>query len=231
MEPKDLPKVRGVFERGECSYQNLFPDAVTTYESNIVYPLRFMIDTHVTGMNWIEVPAGKYTLIEERKKKTTCQIELDVPYHAFISHAPEGAWSHIAPLRILSFDIECAGRKGVFPEPGVDPVIQIANMVTRQGEKQPFIRNIFTLNTCSHIVGSQVLSFQEEEKMLQAWRDFVEEVDPDLIIGYNISGFDFPYLMDRAKALKVTKFPYLGRFKSVFSFLPCHDVGLTLSQT
>ncbi len=34
--------------------------------------------------------------------------------------------------RILSFDIECAGRKGIFPEPEKDPVIQIANMVIRQ---------------------------------------------------------------------------------------------------
>ena len=40
----------------------------------------------------------------------------------------------MAPLRILSFDIECAGRKGIFPEANVDPVIQIANMVTRQGK-------------------------------------------------------------------------------------------------
>jgi DNA polymerase family B, exonuclease domain len=30
-------------------------------------------------------------------------------------------------------DIECAGRKGVFPEAEHDPVIQIANLVTRQG--------------------------------------------------------------------------------------------------
>ena len=82
------------------------------------------------------------------------------------------------------------------------------------GESQPFIRNVFTLNTCSHIVGSQVLSFQDEDKMLLAWRDFVEEVDPDVIIGYNISNFDFPYLMDRAKTLKIPKFPYLGRFRS-----------------
>lgn len=50
--------------------------------------------------------------------------------------------------------------------------------------------------------------------MLQSWRDFVEEVDPDVVIGYNIAGFDFPYLMDRAKALKVEKFQYLGRLKS-----------------
>ena len=39
----------------------------------------------------------------------------------------------MAPVRILSFDIECAGRKGIFPEANIDPVIQIANMVTCQG--------------------------------------------------------------------------------------------------
>jgi len=54
-------------------------------------------------------------------------------YDSFTSHAPVDAWSHVAPLRILSFDIECAGRKGIFPEAQMDPVIQIANMVTRQG--------------------------------------------------------------------------------------------------
>lgn len=57
--------------------------------------------------------------------------------------------------------------------------------------------------------------------MLQKWRDFVEEVDPDVVIGYNIAGFDFPYLIDRAKALKAVKFPYLGRLKGrsrVFHF-------------
>ena len=54
-------------------------------------------------------------------------------WNQFISHAPEGEWSKTAPLRILSFDIECAGRKGIFPEADIDPVIQIANMVTRQG--------------------------------------------------------------------------------------------------
>lgn len=40
----------------------------------------------------------------------------------------------MAPLRILSFDIECAGRKGIFPEPNVDPVIQIASVVKVQGK-------------------------------------------------------------------------------------------------
>ncbi|KAJ6581215.1 DNA polymerase family B-domain-containing protein [Mycena capillaripes] len=213
--PRSLPKIRGAFERNECRYQ-FFPTdkPISTFESNIAYTLRFMIDTKVVGMNWIEVPAKKYRILSGKDKKSHCQLEIDVKYDDFISHAPEGDWSSIAPLRILSFDIECAGRKGIFPEAEEDPVIQIANMVTRQGDQKPFIRNVFTLNTCSNIVGSQVLTFKDEEKLLQAWSDFVTEVDPDVVIGYNIAGFDFPYLLDRAKALKAVKFPYLGRLRN-----------------
>ena len=93
----------------------------------------------------------------------------------------------------------------------MDPVIQIASMVTRQGESHPFIRNVFTLSSCAHIVGSQVLSFDSEVEMLDAWQDFVNQVDPDVIIGYNIANFDIPYLMDRATALKAKNFALLGR--------------------
>lgn len=87
-------------------------------------------------------------------------------------------------------------------------------MVTRQGESHPFIRNVFTLSACSHIVGSQVLSFDSEAEMLEAWRDFVNEVDPDVVIGYNIANFDLPYLIERAAALKTKKFTLLGRMIS-----------------
>ncbi|CAL1714984.1 unnamed protein product [Somion occarium] len=217
-DQRSLPKIRGLFERGEVRFKGeFFIDATPTYESNIAYTLRFMIDTRVVGMNWIEVPAGKYKLVTGKKKRSQCQIELSVRWDDFISHTPEEQWSRMAPLRILSFDIECAGRKGIFPEAHTDPVIQIANMVTRQGESKPFIRNVFTLNTCAHIVGSQVLSFTDEATMLQAWRDFVDKVDPDVVIGYNIANFDLPYLLDRARALKATHFPYLGRLENVKS--------------
>lgn len=116
---------------------------------------------------------------------------------------------------MLSFDIECAGRKGIFPEPNVDPVIQIASVVQIQGQKKPFIRNVFTLDTCAHIVGSQVLSFKDEKDLLLKWSDFIREVDPDVVIGYNTTNFDFPYLLDRAQHLGVTKFPFLGRMRGI----------------
>ena len=70
-----------VFERAQCSYQELFSAVVPTFESNIAYTLRFMIDTKVVGMNWIEVPAGNYTVVHAKKSK--CQIEISVRYVSF----------------------------------------------------------------------------------------------------------------------------------------------------
>lgn len=36
------------FERGQVNFKDLFPDEIVTYESNIAYTLRFMIDTKVS---------------------------------------------------------------------------------------------------------------------------------------------------------------------------------------
>lgn len=104
------------------------------------------------------------------------------------------------------------------------------------GESQPFIRNIFTLNTCSHIVGSQVIEHKKEQDMLIGWRNFINEADPDVIIGYNIAGFDLPYLLDRADALKVgDRFARLGRLPGQLFFMKSlpsftHDSRLQASK-
>ncbi|OVA06886.1 DNA-directed DNA polymerase [Macleaya cordata] len=209
--PTMVAGCRGILERG-LHIDGLGTKSFMTYESNVLFALRFMIDCNIVGGNWIEVPAGKY-------KKTTktisyCQLEFDCLYSELISHPPEGEFSKMAPFRVLSFDIECAGRKGHFPEPSHDPVIQVANLVTLQGEDQPFVRNVMTLKSCSPIVGVDVMSFDTEREVLLAWRDFIREVDPDIIIGYNICKFDLPYLIERAEALKIAEFPILGRIRN-----------------
>jgi DNA polymerase delta subunit 1 len=155
------------------------------------------------------------------------QIEVDVAFDKLISHLPDGEWGKVAPFRILSFDIECAGRKGIFPEPDKDPVIQIANMVIRQGETgmcfyfqkvitlitflkiqftEPFIKTIYTLNSCAPIMEAQVLSYRTEQELLQAWAEFVRKIDSDIITGYNINNFDLWYLLSRGAHLKAVNF-------------------------
>ncbi|KOX76910.1 DNA polymerase delta catalytic subunit [Melipona quadrifasciata] len=200
-----------------------FNHQYTAFESNIDFDIRFMVDTSVVGCSWIELPPKTWKLRQHFGHNlpltARCQLEVDIAWDAFIAHAPQGEWSKIAPFRILSFDIECAGRKGIFPEPNHDPVIQIANMVIKQGETEPFLRNIFTLNTCAPIVGCQVLSFEKEQKLLEKWADFVRQLDPDIFTGYNINNFDFPYLINRAKHLNVKDFYFLGRIKNIKSVI------------
>ncbi|OXA50987.1 DNA polymerase delta catalytic subunit [Folsomia candida] len=216
---------------GSCNYQ--------AFESNLDFESRFMVDRNVVGCNWVELPAGKYFVRNKELANvntpggnanvtTLCQIEVDVAFDALISHSTEGEWGKVAPFRILSFDIECAGRKGIFPEPDKDPVIQIANMVVRQGETEPFVRMIFTLDTCAPIIGSQVMCYESEDQLLKAWAEFVRRVDPDILTGYNINNFDLWYLINRATHLKATSFHFLGRVKTIKSV--ARDVVLQSKQ-
>lgn len=117
-----------------------------------------MVDTNVLGCSWIEIPAGKWTSRPANNQPVTTlsQIEIDVAFDAFVAHAPEGDWATVAPFRIHSFDIECAGRRGIFPEAKVDPIIQIANVVQLHGASEHFVCNVFTLNTCAPIGHAEV---------------------------------------------------------------------------
>ena len=217
--PSLVPGVKRIFDEGFI-VAGLGNISGQTYESNVPFVLRFMIDNDIHGSDWIEVPAKSYSLRDQKESVSRCTIELDVTYNNLRHKVPEGIWSALAPMRILSFDIECQGRKGHFPDAQSDPVIQIANTVTLQGSEIPIIRNVFTLKTCLPIVNAQVICSETEEEMLMKWRDFVVSVDPDILTGYNIANFDIPYLLNRAKALEkkceaLKKFSDLGKIKVI----------------
>ena len=61
--PKHVNQLRTLFENGSFIYprsaqQSIFE--LTTYESNLPFPLRFMIDNSIVGMSWIKIKAGTY---------------------------------------------------------------------------------------------------------------------------------------------------------------------------
>uniref|UniRef100_A0A1B6CWL1 DNA polymerase n=1 Tax=Clastoptera arizonana TaxID=38151 RepID=A0A1B6CWL1_9HEMI len=218
--PRLIAAAKRLLEK-ENVYPTFSEHCYKMYESNVDFDIRFMVDCHITGCCWIELPAGVWKLRGNHPHTnlnypllSRCQFEVDVSYEKLVAHPPEGEWGKVAPFRILSFDIECAGRKGIFPEPNEDPVIQIANMVIKQGDTEPFIKNVFTLDTCAPIADSQVISCAKETDLLEKWAEFVREVDPDIFTGYNINNFDFPYLIDRSKHINAKNFTFLGRIRN-----------------
>ncbi|ORY93093.1 delta DNA polymerase, partial [Syncephalastrum racemosum] len=211
--PKHLHRLRNKVQNG-IHLRDRFFKALATFESNLAHELKFMVECKIKGHSWVELPAQKYEISKEIT--THAQIEASIQYTDLIAHAPEEAsWMGIAPLRILSFDIECMVRANQMCDPEVDSVIQIATVVKLHGEKTQLIRNVFTLNSCAAIPDAQVLSFYSESDMLQAWKDFFIQIDPDIVTGYNFLNFDFPYLIRRAKKLGIEGFPYFGRAKNI----------------
>jgi DNA polymerase elongation subunit (family B) len=53
--------------------------------------------------------------------------------------------------------------------------------------------------------------FTSEVALLEAFCDFLVQVDPDVVTGYNINGFDIPWLLKRSEALGIQKPMPIGR--------------------
>ena len=51
---------------------------------------------------------------------------------------------------------------------------------------------------CDPIEGAVVESYETEKEVLLAWTKFIQKLDPDIITGYNIFGFDFDFMWRRA---------------------------------
>lgn len=93
------------------------------------------------------------------------------------------------------------------------------------GEKKPNIPELKELNNLLYLARRdrqlngdravlRVECYQTEREVLLAWRRLIKETDPDIITGYNIFGFDFKYLWDRAEVLGIIEeFRDLGRLK------------------
>jgi DNA polymerase elongation subunit (family B) len=112
-----------------------------------------------------------------------------------------------APFKALFWDIECYSQSGDFPIASKgDPIIQIGNVLVQQGF--PTKKVIFVVGDCDPVNNTTepVKSFKTEKEMLKAWAKWTVKENPDILVGYNIFGFDEKYLWERAAAHKLVVF-------------------------
>jgi DNA polymerase delta subunit 1 len=151
---------------------------VGIFEANVDPLLRFMHRTGVQSTGWFRVEGGGVP---------------DGPGRIFVDN-----WREIlpverddmAPLRIMSLDIETYSSTGSFPDAEVkdDVLFQIA-MTMNTGE-----RKCFSLGECHH---PDTECFESEKELLERWSRYIVESDPDVITGWNIFGFDLEYIYKR----------------------------------
>ena len=81
-----------------------------------------------------------------------------------------------------------------------DPVIQIGTTLTR-GTPESVERHLFVFPDCAPIPGITVHSYRSEKTMILAWFEWMIKMNPDILIGYNVFGFDESYTWHRAEEL------------------------------
>lgn len=84
-----------------------------------------------------------------------------------------------------------------------DPIIQIGTTVHIYGSDKIVYKHIASYKSCQDIEDAEVDAFKTEAETILAWKDVITRLDPDILIGYNIFGFDMKYLADRARELGI----------------------------
>ena len=165
------------------------------YESNIDPVLRFMHRTNISSTGWLD--SGPEC---ERAYISTCDIDLWCNNWKTLTPVSR---DDIAPLRIMSFDIEAYSHDGGFPDPEHpdNVVFQIGMTIKVYGQEGWFDRKCLCLKQTD---SQDCESFEKEEDLLEAFAKYLIKTDPDIITGYNIFGFDLEFLMKRMRILPVT---------------------------
>lgn len=105
-----------------------------------------------------------------------------------------------------------------FPQLKGDQIIQIGTTFHKYGDSSCCMKYIYTLGSCDDIEDAIVVSFNDEKELIIKWRDLIISTDPDIMTGYNIFGFDFWYIYERARDLGISEeLMKIGRFPEI----PC----------
>ena len=91
--------------------------------------------------------------------------------------------------------------KKIFPKLEGDKCTFIGSTFMKYGDTEPYFNHCIALNTCSDMPmqNSVVESYDTEKEVLLAWQQLVQRENPDIIIGYNIFGFDYEFMFRRAE--------------------------------
>jgi DNA polymerase delta subunit 1 len=106
--------------------------------------------------------------------------------------------------RIMYFDIEACSEDGSFPNAlkKNDKVTQIC-CINKDTVSKKVTKYLFNLGTIGEIEDTIVIQFKTEKDLLISFSKFIVDTNPDIIVGYNIFGFDNGFMFERAKVLGI----------------------------
>lgn len=146
-------------------------------EADIRFSMRYIIDHDLKPCGW------HIADVKEIPKKPHYRVDAEYEITGSIEALDDASPPN--DLRILAFDIEVYNSSGT-PRPSIDPVV-IIGVLNNKGEFKQFLAKD-----------------KDDRPVITAFIEYVKEYDPDIIVGYNSNGFDWPYLTERCRYLGIT---------------------------
>ena len=89
----------------------------------------------------------------------------------------------------------------IFPELEGDKVTFIGSTFMKYGDQVPYLNHCVVLGTCDPVEGAVIecVDKDKESDLLLKWAELIHTENPDIIIGYNIFGFDYDFMFRRAQ--------------------------------
>ena len=161
----------------------------------------FNTPSNIKALNELNLSPSSWFRVTESPnvslKISTCKYEIHVKTIQLIDK------TELAPLKIMSFDAEMYSHDNGFPDVlHGDFTSAICATFTTYGStmKRRFAFVVWTgepLKTKTEMIVSYS---QSSDEMLEKFRDLIVTEDPDIITGWNIYGFDMPFLWDQYAA-------------------------------
>ena len=163
-----------------------------TYETDIMFKNRFMIDAGIFGMGWAQT-------VDEAGSAEPAYLRGVDSEVTVVSQVTSAEMTRNAPMRYLAFDIECLVDGGI-PTADRSPIIMIslAFEPAHQGELETLV--LVGKEAGGDCNGTE--HFTDEADLLNRFFEVVRDYDPDVILGYNSNEFDFPYITKRVEVLE-----------------------------
>lgn len=124
--------------------------------------------------------------------------------------------------RVLSFDIETySDNHYAMPDrENPDHVIYMISCLY-QVTNEPSTRKKYVILTedCKDIPGAEIIRATDEEDLLIKFQDLIDVLDPEIMMGYNIFGYDYPYINARFKQYRQDYEPcsrYVGHIPKMY---------------
>ncbi len=207
---------------------------IAIYEADVDFVLRFLADMLFTPSSWFRILAGKYKSIPySENKDNTCELEVTVDYKDLIQLkvSDDPAVDLFLPnFKGLSHDGEWFTNGKQFPKKGVDKCLQIGIVVWNHNDPPDTYQSyVFALKGMggveSFVDGDKdkpiiTFCFDTELDLFKGFFKFLHAIDPDVVTGYNVNGFDYPYMVARAIALGFPEFARMGRCKTRTIYMP-----------